>query len=137
MTQKEFTARTGITPSGCEWSAIEDMYLMAGNMEKDEFCDAYKIIGTAPLVKELHTQTASQRFTIGELTNKIQELENKIHHLAEVLITQASEHADHCMYNEAVRAIGQQDVVLYKIDNGIALWDEDLEYIKEALLSKA
>lgn len=136
MTQKEFTARTGITPSGCEWSAIEDMYLMAGNMEKDEFCDAYKNIGTTPLVKKLHTQTASQRITIGELTNKLQILKNKIHYLAEVLINQASEHADHCLYNEAVRAIGQQDAVLYKIDNGIALWDEDHEYIKDVLLSK-
>lgn len=111
MTQQEFTARTGIVPSDCEWSIIEDMYLMSGNMEKDEFCDAYKKIGTAHLVKELHTRAASQRFTIGDLTNKIRDLENKISYLAEILITQASEHANLELYNEAVRAIGQRDVV--------------------------
>lgn len=137
MTQQEFTARTGIEPSGCEWNTIEDMYLAAGNMGKDEFCDAYKIIGTAPLVKELHRQTASQRVTIGELTNKIQELKNKIHYLAEVLIDQASKNADYNLYNEAVRAIGQRNVTLYKIENDFELWDEDHDYIKEKLLSYA
>ena len=42
MTQKEFFDRTGIELTEDQYKQVEQMYLEAGNMDKDEFCKDYK-----------------------------------------------------------------------------------------------
>lgn len=53
MTQKEFEDRTGLKTTAEECAAIEKMYMVAGEMNKDEFCVRWRQTGQNPLTKTL------------------------------------------------------------------------------------
>ena len=42
MQKIEFTQRTGIELTDEQYKRVEDIYLNAGNIDKDEFCKDYK-----------------------------------------------------------------------------------------------
>ena len=42
MNQQEFESRTGLTPTSEEYAYIERIYMAAGNMDKDAFCNDIK-----------------------------------------------------------------------------------------------
>lgn len=126
MTQKEFTDRTGLTPTYEEYQSIESMYMASGEMDKDEFCREYKKIGGSRLLSELY-------HTVSVLKGQLDERENQVVRLAEVLIGKAHSYNDTDFHKEAVKLIGQKDVAILTLSMGLPLWEEDIEYIKNNL----
>ncbi len=61
------------------------------------------------------------------------ENDKKLQEVALFLIKKADDLADADLYWEACDLIGQVNVIKYKIENDIDLWDIDLEYIHDNL----
>lgn len=140
MTRKEFEDRTHrlITPE--DYTLVENLYMAAGNMGKDEFCDELKKMcaydGANDHI-ELRKCLKEVGRKLGGLEAENNHLKRRLHSdysdLAEFLIGKASAYNDTDFYNKAVALIGQKGVTLKKLEMGLPLWDEDKEYIKTNL----
>ena len=53
MTRKEFEECTGLQVSAVEFCTINDIYMAAGEMDKDTFCKEWKQHGESKLLAEL------------------------------------------------------------------------------------
>lgn len=125
MTQQEFTDRTGLTPTAEEFNYIRALYMNCV-MDKDAFCKDFKKHGASSIMKDVHAVATGYCFQARELQDKFQ-------NTAEILLGKACAYEDRDMYNEAIRLIGKKEVVLTKVDMGLPLWEEDMEYIKRNL----
>ena len=69
--------------------------------------------------------------------NKIQKLKDdkELHDMesVEFLLGKADVYKDTDFYKEAVKLIGEKEVVLTKVRMGLPLWEEDMEYISKNL----
>ena len=127
MTQQEFEQRTGIN-SNVVFEEANKMYMAAGNMDKDAFCDDFKAHGDSALLAMFYHRCnylKAQKNDVDEIRKD----------MANFLLGKLEETGDEDrdMYNKAVELIGQGEVVRMKLDNGWELWDEDKEYIKAHL----
>lgn len=133
MTQKEFEERTGLKTDAEEYAAIERMYMAAGDMDKDEFCKRWRQTGKNPLTVSL---AATANVLTVQLQKRNQELtdlkEKNIEH-AKFLLGKAHAYEDPDFRREAVRLIGERDVVRLTMEEGYPLWDEDRKYILEIM----
>ena len=127
MTQKEFEERTKRTVKAEDYFIIERLY-MATNMDKDEFC------------KELQEMNNSIRpgiqQSLREISNRLGALEaqnatlkismrKRDNDLADFLIGKAHAYDDTDFRNQAVKLVGEVEVVKRTIELGLPLWDED------------
>lgn len=115
MTQKEFTERTGYTPTSEKYAEIENMY-MNTNLDKDEFCDMWK--NNPKILKELERQTVLVR-----------ELYDERRRMADFLIEQAEKWSAGDLREKAIAMIGEKDYLRRKIEKGFNLWDADKELL--------
>ena len=122
-----------MTPTSEEYQQIEAMYLAAGNLDKDEFCEKFKMHGDSPLVTELFKRTQVLSGMLEERHNELDDCHEKNCELAYFLIGKACAYDDTDFYKEAVRLIGQRKVTMSKIRMGMPLWDEDRAYIENNL----
>ena len=133
MTQKEFEERTGLKTDAEEYAAIERMCMAAGDMDKDEFCKRWRQTGKNPLTVSL---AATANVLAVQLQKRNQELtdlkEKNIEH-AKFLLGKAHAYEDPDFRREAVRLIGERDVVRLTMEEGYPLWDEDRKYILEIM----
>ena len=53
MKRKEFEDRTGLEVTALEFSKVHDIYMAAGEMDKDTFCKEWKQHGESKLLAEL------------------------------------------------------------------------------------
>lgn len=56
MTKQEFEERTGMTVTEDRFNEINEIYMNAGVLDKDEFCEQWKLVeagGCVPIVEEL------------------------------------------------------------------------------------
>ena len=53
MTRKEFEERTGLNVSAVEFCTVNDIYMAAGEMDKDTFCKEWKKHSESKLLAEL------------------------------------------------------------------------------------
>lgn len=56
MTKQEFEARTGMTVTEDRFNEINEIYMNAGALDEDEFCEQWKLVeagGCVPIVEEL------------------------------------------------------------------------------------
>ena len=58
MTQKEFTERTGITPTPEQFDYIHAVY-MNTSMDKDQFCEEFKKHGESEILKDVHVRAVN------------------------------------------------------------------------------
>lgn len=129
MTQKEFEERTGLKTDAEEYAAIERMYMVAGNMDKDEFCKRWRQTGKNPLTISLaNTATALNKALDGRYQDLMDMRAKNIEH-AKFLLGKAHAYEDPDFRREAVRLIGERDVVRLTMEEGYPLWDEDRKYI--------
>lgn len=128
MNQKEFTDRTGYTPiNEKEWKAIETMYLEAGQtVDKDLFCKEWLEHKDSDLLKVFYRRAM-------ENTTKLENYDTMRTASARLLIEKSEDYDDNDMYWQAVKLIGQKKVVLYKVEKGFSLNDDDRKYIAENL----
>lgn len=121
MTQKEFEERTGIVPTAEEFDYIHAVY-MNTSMDKDAFCKEYKKHGESRIIRDVHVRVLNYEM-------KCNRQKDAINELADFLIGKAHAYDDTDFRNEAVRLVGEMDVVKRTIELGLPLWDEDRKCI--------
>lgn len=123
MTQQEFEQRTGIT-SHVVFEEANKMYMAAGDMDKDAFCDDYKAHGDSILLAYFYRHS-------NYLETQKKEVDSLKREMAAFLLGKADELEDKELREKAVRLLGEREVICMKIEAGYDLWDEDKEYIKD------
>ena len=121
MTQQEFTERTGITPTAEDFDYIHAVYLNT-SMDKDEFCKDFKKHGESRIIRDVHIRVLNYEM-------KCERQKNAINELADFLIGKAHAYDDTDFRNQAVKLVGEMDVVKRTIELGLPLWDEDRKVI--------
>lgn len=124
MTQKEFFDRTSIELTEDQYKQVEQMYLEAGNMDKDEFCKDYKKHHESTLLATYFRQAEN-------LKNKLDNMRDERSSLVDFLLERAQCFGDIELLNKAIELVGHDKVIKRKIRLGMPLWDEDKEYIVE------
>nr|DAR04593.1 MAG TPA: hypothetical protein [Caudoviricetes sp.] len=140
MTQQEFENRTRRLITAEDYYLVENLYMAAGNMNKDEFCKEMRAmcaydgandhIELRQCLKEIGRRVGGLDAELGFLKKTVKEEHIE---LAEFLIGKASAYNDTDFYNKAVKLVGQKEVVIMKIKMGLPLWDEDMQYINNNL----
>ena len=121
MTQKEFEERTGIKPTEEEFDYIHAVYLNT-SMDKDEFCKDFKKHGDSRIIRDVHVRVLNYEM-------KCERQKNAINELADFLIGKAHAYDDTDFRNQAVKLVGEMDVVKRTIELGLPLWDEDRKVV--------
>lgn len=129
MTQKEFEERTGLKTDAVEYATIEKMYMSAGDMGKDEFCKRWRQTGKNPLTMSLATTANVMAEQLRERNQELTALREKNIEHAKFLIGKAHAYADSDFRREAVRLVGEREVVRLTVEEGYPLWDDDQKYI--------
>lgn len=133
MTQKEFEDRTGIKVSASDYSNIETMYMMAGNMDKDVFCKEYKNHKDSLLLQELFKKIKTIRGQYEERINEIEDLHKQKDQMADFLITQAEKWSASDLREKAIEMLGMKEYIRRKVCRGHNLWYDDREALNEIL----
>lgn len=131
MTQKEFEERTKFTVKPEDYFIIERLY-MATNMDKDDFCKEFKAMNDSvrPAIRKSLREIAN-RLGMVEAQNatlKIQ-IRKRNNDLADFLIGKAHAYDDTDFRSQAVKLVGEVEVVKRTIELGLPLWDEDRKCI--------
>lgn len=140
MLQKEFEQLTGIKVSEEDFERINEMYIEAGNMDKQTFCGLWKKNDLFRIALEVE-RNLSAKVTFAEkvLANKEQELDDMkdqqaaeredMSHAADVLLAvdEADDNVD--AYEAAIELVTRREVVERKVRMGLRLREEDKKYI--------
>lgn len=140
MTQKEFEDRTRKLITAEDYHLVENLYMAAGNMGKDEFCKEMRAmcaydaandhIELRQCLKEVGKRVGGMDAELSFLRKTVSKEREDI---AEFLIGKACAYNDTDFYSAAVKLIGQKQVTLCKIKMGLPLWSEDMQYINDNL----
>lgn len=122
MQKIEFTQRTGIELTDEQYQRVEDMYLNAGNMDKDDFCKDCKKHSDSVILNTYFEQSE-------KLKNKLDAYREKQVTLAHFLIKKSMVGGDKDMIREAIYLIGEQKYIQHKLEKGYTLFDTDKELI--------
>lgn len=127
MTQKEFTERTGITPTPEQFDYIHAVYMNTSiSMDKDQFCEDFKKHGESEILKDVHVRAVNYEL-------QCKQKQDVIENIADYLITKACDYDSSEFYFKAVSLIGQRNVVLRKMELGLPFNTEDHTYIANNL----
>lgn len=121
MTQKEFEERTGIVPTAEEFDYIHAVY-MNTSMDKDAFCKEYKKHGECRIIRDVYVRVVNYEM-------KYERQKAVADSLADFLIGKAHVYDDTDFRNQAVKLVGEVEVVKRTIELGLPLWDEDRKCI--------
>ena len=121
MTQKEFEERTGIKPTEEKFDYIHAVYLNT-SMNKDEFCKEWKKYGDSRIIRDVYVRVLNYEM-------ECERQKNAINELADFLIGKAHAYDDTDFRNQAVKLVGEMDVVKRTIELGLPLWDEDRKVV--------
>lgn len=140
MTQKEFEEFTRRLITAEDYYLVENLYMAAGNMCKEEFCKEMRAmcaydgandhIELRQCLKEIGRHVGAKDAELGFLKKKV--ASGKME-LAEFLVGKACAYEDSDFYGEAVKLIGQREVTLMKLRMDLPLWEEDKKYLMSAL----
>ena len=119
MTQKEFSERTGYTPTAEEFNRINEWY-MNTDLNKDDFCKAW--MTDKMLLSEIATKTILVR-----------ELARQREDMANYLIAKAEKWSAGDLREKAIEMIGEREYLRRKIEKGFNLCDVDKELLMEVL----
>ena len=124
MQKIEFTQRTGIELTDEQYKQVEDMYLEAGNMDKDQFCKDYKKHSDSEILKLFYCQNE-------KLKNKLADLRDERNEIVDFLLDRAQKFGDIKLLEKAIYMVGHDKVIKRKISQNLPLWDIDKKYIYE------
>lgn len=140
MTQKEFEERTRRKIAAEDYYLVENLYMAAGNMGKDEFCKEMRAmcaydgandhIELRQCLKEIGRNVGVKDAEVNFWKKRMANTSNE---LAEFLIGKACAYEDTDFYREAVKLIGQREVTLMKLRMDLPLWEEDKKCLMSAL----
>lgn len=133
MTKQEFEDRTGMKVSAEEYDRIENIYLAAGEMDKDEFCEEFRAHGHSPLVAELFRTCQNLEEQRLEQVDKTKALKMQIAGCAKGLIRRSACLDEPSLYKLAVGLVGRKEAILARLEQGYEIDADDLAYIKNLL----
>lgn len=122
MQKIEFTQRTGIELTDEQYQRVEIMYLNAGNMDKDEFCEDYKKHSDSVILNTYFNQSE-------KLRNELDAYREKQINMAYFLIKKSMVGGDKDMVQMAISLIGEQKYIQHKLERGYNLFESDKELI--------
>lgn len=122
MQKTEFTQRTGIELTNEQYKRVEDIYLNAGNIDKDEFCKDYKKHADSVILNTYFDQSE-------KLRSKLDAYRKKNVEFAYFLIKRSLAGGDKDMIQMAISLIGEQKYIQHKLEHGYLLFDSDKELI--------
>jgi hypothetical protein len=122
MQKIEFTQRTGIELTDEQYQRVEIMYLNAGNMDKDEFCEDYKKYSDSVILNTYFDQSE-------KLRNKLDAYREQQINMAYFLIKKSMVGGDKDMVQMAISLIGEQKYIQHKLERGYNLFESDKELI--------
>lgn len=129
MTQQEFEERTGMRVSVEEFDRINDIYLAAGEMDKDEFCREFRAHGHSPLVAELFKTCQNLEEQRLEQVDRRKGLEDSCRDVAYKLLDWRDISTCLDVHRCAIGLIGLRDTVCYKLEKGYKLESDDRNYL--------
>ena len=140
MTQKEFEERTRRKIAAEDYYLVENLYMAAGNMGKDEFCKEMRAmcaydgandhIELRECLKEIGRHVGAKDAELSFLKKNVS---GEKMELAEFLIGKACAYEDSDFYREAVKLIGQREAISMKLRMDLPLWEEDKKYLMSML----
>lgn len=122
MQKIEFTQRAGIELTDEQYQKVEIMYLNAGNMDKDEFCEDYKKHSDSVILNTYFDQSE-------KLRNELDAYREKQINMAYFLIKKSMVGGDKDMVQMAISLIGEQKYIQHKLERGYNLFESDKELI--------
>ena len=131
MTQKEFEERTKRMVKAEDFFIINQLY-MATNMDKDEFRKEFQEMnnsirpGIRQSLREISNRLGALEAQNATLKISMRKRDND---LADFLIGKAHAYDDTDFRNQAVKLVGEVEVVKRTIELGLPLWDEDRKCI--------
>lgn len=133
MLQKEFEERVGMKVTPSEYGVIETLY-NDSDLEKDEFCTKWKKNDRMEM-GELNANTIStlnKRIFAKdeEIKRQRQLIEDAAKFLVDIAycVSDADE-----IYKQAVKLIGRNNAIIYKMDKDYSLTDDDKSLIKSEI----
>lgn len=133
MLQKEFEERVGMKVAPSEYGVIETLY-NDSDLEKDEFCAKWKKNDRMEM-GELNANTIStlnKRIFAKdeEIKRQRQLIEDAAKFLVDIAycVSDADE-----IYKQAVKLIGRNNAIIYKMDKDYSLTDDDKSLIKSEI----
>lgn len=122
MQREEFENRMGHTVTPEAYEDIEDLYFAAGDIDKDTFCDDYKLHGTSKILAGLWARYKTMR-------DDLQVYKKEHQQAAELLVKISWDYGVKEAEEQAYTMIGQRGIIKTKIQRGIDLTREEKEYI--------
>lgn len=139
MTQTEFEERVGIMLDAEQFKSVHDIYMACGdNVDKDEFCKRYKSgLGRLELLLMVTEEKKITEQSLTLMANKLKEVQHNVEEdrqqIVEFLLGKACAYEDTDFHREAVKLVGQREVIRLKLQMDLPLWDEDKAYLQELL----
>lgn len=128
MQKIEFEQRTGIKLTDEQYQRVEDMYMNAGDMDKDEFCEDYKKHKDSKLLAYFYKLTEDSKFCAKLIDRSMLKV-------TKFLLMKSREVNDKSMRSEAIDLLGENMIVRLTIEMDLELWSEDKKYIIGTLTS--
>ena len=137
MLQKEFEDRIGRKVTTEEYVEANAVYMMAGELDKDEFCREWLKIGSSKLVQCLFEKAHSLDQDLQEHKLMLNECQEMLSDAADAMLdigdTLCPHNAREALEKKAVWLVGRKEVVKRKAEHEYAFSKDDLEYIKNNL----
>lgn len=130
MTQKEFEDLTGLKVEAEEYAAINSMYMLAGEMDKTEFCKRWRQTGKNPLTQSLAETGRVLQSQLEKRQQELKEIKERERDLAHSLLKSAYDYRDSYFRFQAVELIGEREVVRLTLEKGYQpLFQEDRRFL--------
>lgn len=133
MTRKEFEERTGLNVSAVEFCTVNDIYMAAGEMDKDTFCKEWKKHSESKLLAELWKRVKHEHDLGMQKKEECDKLRSERWELVDFLLERAQKFGDEELLLKAIDMVGHAEVIRRKLTLEMPLWERDRAYIKENL----
>lgn len=120
MTHSEFSERTNLKVTPEEFVEINNMYLLAGDLPKDDFCKDYLLHHNSQILKEYYNNSV-------KFSSKCNDLNSQIFSLATFLIEQSEQYSSVELRDKAIQILGLKQYLEIKLQKGYNLWQIDRE----------
>lgn len=119
MTLQEFNQRTNANLTEQQYSSVEEMYMNAGNIDKDVFCNDWKKHNDSTLLIGFYEQYLNYKKNLVDLNCELVNLH-------EFLVVQAEETGSKEIRDMAIKMYGFRSYIKTRLKKGFCdLWEVD------------
>ena len=133
MQQKEFEALTGKKVTTEEYADIEKIYMAIENMDKQEFCAAWKAGCFFYIMDEMVKRVQALEEVRDCMKKELDAANEKVEAAARMLLNKAGKYGDSDLKAAAINLVGLRQVVLIDVKMGYRLSETEREYILKNL----